>query len=124
MPKLRSLPFPVASTPMRTVALPPKVKHPAYTTHAYLQWRDMVVQRAGGRCEAVDPQGHRCIRATPQWKVYADHIVELTDAGSLTDPQNGQCLCRSHHELKTVAARARRLQENILPSSGGTPKIG
>jgi hypothetical protein len=36
--------------------------------------------------------------------VYADHIVELRDGGSLTDPSNGQCLCRSHHEIKTPKA--------------------
>jgi signal transduction histidine kinase len=42
--------------------------------------------------------------------MYADHIIELRDGGQPFDLNNGQCLCASHHELKTMQARARRLK--------------
>jgi hypothetical protein len=42
--------------------------------------------------------------------MYADHIVELRDGGALLDLNNGQCLCGSHHEIKTMTARAHRLK--------------
>lgn len=38
----------------------------------------------------------------------ADHIVEVADGGSGTDPANGQGLCHEHHELKTAQVRALR----------------
>jgi hypothetical protein len=105
---LRSLAPLVSTLDTRTTKLPPKVKDEAYTTPQYRAWRAQVVARAGGQCEAVD-QGHRCSKAMPEHRMYSDHIVELRDGGSLLDINNGQCLCASHHELKTIAARARRL---------------
>ena len=109
MPKLRSLAPLVRTTNTATVTLLPKVKAEVYTTPAYRAWRATVVGRAQGRCEAVD-HGHRCSRAQPEHRMYADHIVEIKDGGSVLDVNNGQCLCRSHHEIKTVAARSRRLK--------------
>ncbi len=35
---------------------------------------------------------------------------ELKDNGSLLDINNGQCLCSSHHQIKTIDARIRRLK--------------
>jgi hypothetical protein len=93
----------------RSVSLPPKQKADVYNSPEFRTWRSMVVQRAGYRCEALD-NGHRCRKAHPEHRVYADHIIELFDGGSLLDPNNGQCLCASHHELKTIAARIKRFK--------------
>ena len=116
MPKLRSLPSLVRAVDTRTVRLPPKVKAEVYTTPQYRAWRAQVVARAGGRCEYRDHHGHRCSRAQPEHRMYADHIVELRDGGALLDLNNGQALCASHHELKTLQARYRR---HSMPISGG-----
>jgi 5-methylcytosine-specific restriction enzyme A len=106
-PKLRSLPSLVRTVDTSTTPLPPKVKDHVYTTPQFRAWRTMVVARAGGRCEAVD-HGMRCTKARPEHRMYSDHIVELHDGGSLFDINNGQCLCASHHTMKTMAARYRR----------------
>jgi len=108
MPKLRTLAPMVRTTNTATVPLPPKVKDVVYTTPQYRTWRAAVVARAGGRCEAVDKYGLRCTNEQPHHRMYADHIKELKDNGSLLDVANGQCLCSSHHQLKTIAARTRR----------------
>jgi hypothetical protein len=97
----------VRTTNTATVPLPPKVKDVVYTTPQYRAWRAAVVARAGGRCEAV-VQGHRCTKTMPEHRMYSDHIKELKDNGSLLDVNNGQCLCSSHHVLKTIEARTRR----------------
>lgn len=92
----------------RTTRLSPKVKDAVYTTPEFRAWRAQVMARAGARCEAVDDHGHRCTKASPDHRMYADHIIELRDGGAVHDVNNGRCLCRSHHELKTIAARMRR----------------
>jgi hypothetical protein len=94
----------------RTTPLPPKQKDPVYNTPEFRAWRAVVVHRAGGRCEAVDAFGLRCTKAEPEHRMYADHRIELRDGGALLDINNGQCLCASHHELKTYAARAQRMR--------------
>jgi len=99
MPKLRNLAPLVRTLDTSTTRLPPKQMDPVYNTPEFTRWRAI--------CEAIE-NGQRCTRAKPQHRVYADHIVELRDGGSLTDPNNGQCLCKSHHELKTIAARKQR----------------
>lgn len=106
--KLRALGSQVRTMDTSTTKLPLKQKDLVYTTPQYQAWRAMVVDRAGGRCEAIDYHGHRCTKARPEHRMYADHIVELKDNGSLLDINNGQCLCASHHEYKTLAMRARR----------------
>jgi hypothetical protein len=112
MPKLKSLAPLVRSTNTATTPLPPKVKAAVYTTPSFRLWRNAVVRRAGARCEAV-VDGHRCSMAAPDHRVYADHVIEISDGGSVLDINNGQCLCASHHELKTVAARYRRLSRSF-----------
>src|SRR5262249_27197298 len=107
MSKLRSLPSLVQVADTRTTRLPPRRTDPIYNTPEFIHWRAMGIDRGGGQCEAI-VNGQRCTKAKPQHRVYADHIVELRDGGSLTDPNNGQCLCRSHHEIKTLAARKLR----------------
>ena len=108
MVKLRSLEPQVRGFDTRTTRLPPKVKDPIYNSPEFIAWRRLVVGRAGHQCEVVDRFGLRCSNGHPHHRVYADHVVELKDGGSLTDPANGQCLCASHHELKTAGVRMRR----------------
>jgi 5-methylcytosine-specific restriction protein A len=110
MPRLRSLGPMVRTIDTRTTPLPPKQKDPVYNTPEFRAWRAVVVHRAGGRCEAVDAFGLRCTKAEPEHRMYADHRIELRDGGALLDINNGQCLCASHHELKTYAARAQRMR--------------
>jgi 5-methylcytosine-specific restriction enzyme A len=106
---LRSLPPLVRISNTSTTPLAPKFSDERYTTPDYRAWRSLVVRRAGGRCEAVE-QGYRCTKASPDHRMFADHIIELKDGGSAFDPNNGQCLCSSHHVRKTIAARSKRLK--------------
>jgi 5-methylcytosine-specific restriction protein A len=115
MPRLRQLPPLVRPIDTRTVRPPPRkssapnFKNPIYDTPAFRRWRAQVIARAGGRCEHVDAYGNRCPKAYPKHRVYADHRTELKDGGQPCDLNNGQCLCASHHELKTHSARTQRL---------------
>ena len=100
---------PIARTFDNRVVQPERKSADAvYTSPAYVAWRKIVVTRAGYRCQAVD-DGRRCTKAAPEHRLFADHIRELNDGGAIHDPANGQCLCGSHHTVKTWAARARRL---------------
>jgi hypothetical protein len=97
----------------RTVRMPRRQSDPRfdpiYNTPQFAAFRAEVVGRAGRQCEAIE-NGVRCDKGWPQHRVYADHIVELRDGGSPFDVMNGQCLCASHHELKTVQARIARMK--------------
>ena len=93
----------------RTVALPPKQVDPHYTSEAHRAWREVIIARAGRRCERVE-NGIRCTRAEPQHRMFANHKVELRDGGDPLDPNNGECLCGSHHTKFTMQQRARRAQ--------------
>ena len=117
MPKLRSLVPLVRTIDTRTTKPPardkaPNYRNPIYNSLQFQAWRKQVVARADGRCEAVDAHGNRCPKAYPKHRVYADHIIELKDGGQPLDVANGQCLCASHHELKTHSARAQRLSRS------------
>src|SRR5262245_34522753 len=116
MPKLRSLAFPVRPIDTRTTKLPPKIKAPIYNTPEFQAWRAKVIARAHGRCEARDQNGTRCNNGRPTHRVVADHIIELRDGGQAFDVTNGQCLCDSHHQIKTMQARYRR---HSMPIEGG-----
>ena len=109
MPKLRTLAPLVRTLNTSTTKLPPRRIDPVYSTPEFQRWRAQVVERAGYRCEAID-NGYRCSKARPDHRVYADHIIELRDGGAPFDLNNGRCLCASHHELKTIAVRAKRLK--------------
>jgi 5-methylcytosine-specific restriction enzyme A len=101
--KLRTLNPIVRVMNTSTTRLPPKAKDPVYNTDAFKAFRVIVLKRAGYKCE-------RCGRGHPDFTLYADHIRELIDGGSLTDPNNGMCLCASCHQHKTMAERVRRHQ--------------
>lgn len=84
------------------IALPVKTADAHYLTPQHKAWRAQVISNAGGRCQwpGCDRKEHR---------MFADHIVELSDGGAPLDVRNGQCLCGSHHTIKTQQERAKRL---------------
>lgn len=87
----------------------PTAKHtnPFYSRPEFRRWRAQVLQRARRRCEWVLDNGAVCGVSNP--KMYADHIVELSDGGAEFDPSNGQCLCASHHTFKTNLVKKGRV---------------
>jgi 5-methylcytosine-specific restriction protein A len=97
----------VGTIETRRVLPPPKVAAPIYSAPEYQEWRGAVIARAGGRCEAVE-HGRRCWKSAPRCRMFADHVIEVSDGGARFDPENGQCLCGSHHTAKTAQARAER----------------
>lgn len=97
----------IATSDMRRVLAPAKVARQIYSSPEFREWREAVIARAGRRCEAVDA-GVRCAKAEPRHRMFADHKEEVRDGGALYDVGNGQCLCGSHHSLKTARARAAR----------------
>jgi 5-methylcytosine-specific restriction protein A len=113
VPKLHTLRPLLRTTNTSTTPLVPRVKADEYTTPEFRAWRAQVLARAGWQCEAIDQHGCRCSNARPEHRIIADHIVELKDGGSLLDLNNGQALCKSHHERKTFAARARRRSSKV-----------
>ena len=86
--------------------VPPKVAAPWYGTPEHHAWRDEVVKRANGMCQAPG-----CGRVGV--RLFADHVVEIKDGGSKTDLRNGQALCGRCHSRKTVAARAARMGRGV-----------
>jgi 5-methylcytosine-specific restriction enzyme A len=91
-------------------------------TSRYRSWRDLVIARAGGRCEWTE-NGIRCSRCVESGdRIYADHIIERSDGGAVFDPANGQALCPSHHGLKTARERARRNARIVTPEGAGPTK--
>jgi hypothetical protein len=107
--KLRTLGPLVRVHNTSTTRLPPKRMDAIYATPEFREWRAKIIARAGARCEAI-VNGHRCTKAHPEHRVYADHIIELKDGGSAFDLGNGQCVCASHHSIKTYKVRTRRLR--------------
>lgn len=91
----------------RTAKPAPKEADAYYQTPEHKAWREQVLRRAGYRCEWVE-NGQRCEKAAPH-RLFADHILERKDGGADLDPANGQCLCGTHHSLKTAAERAKRM---------------
>ena len=110
MAKLRMMRPIVRTMDTHTTRLPPRQNDPHYDTAEHAAWAKQVVERAGGRCEALDHYGQRCTKAQPQHRLFADHIREIKDGGSRLDLTNGQCLCGAHHTLKTNAARTKRYE--------------
>lgn len=84
----------------------PKQRAVHYGTPEHEAWSQLVIERAGYRCEGFDHD-----ERTPRQgvKLYADHITELQDGGAPLDPANGQALCARCHGRKTARARAARL---------------
>jgi 5-methylcytosine-specific restriction enzyme A len=108
-PRLSNLPSRIGTIDQRSAKPPDKTVDAIYVSPEYRAWRDEVITRAGGRCEWAG-----CGRA--ERRMFADHKRELKDAGAVLDPANGQCLCGSHHTMKTAAARAARMAERHEPT--------
>lgn len=98
----------IATFDARRVKLPPKKADAVYQTAEHRRWREGVIARAGGQCEAITKEGRRCRKAAPRHRMFADHKVEIKYGGAPFDPANGQCLCGSHHTSKTAEERAAR----------------
>ena len=80
-----------------------------YNSKAHRAWRTLIISRANGMC-----QWPGCHASNP--RMFADHIIEIRDGGSRTDPMNGQCLCARHHALKTERAKRERVCHFSLPA--------
>lgn len=76
----------------------PKTADAELRTSSHRAWADSVKQRAGYRCEQCGRQGVT---------LYADHVHERRDGGSLTG--EGRALCGSCHGRKTAKARRERM---------------
>lgn len=88
---------------------PPKVADPFYSSPEWEAARKAALDRAGWRCEIVEG-GVRCGKCTRHGdRMYVDHLVELKDGGAPLDLRNLGVKCSSHHVIKTVAERARRM---------------
>lgn len=117
MAKLTTAPPRIAPRDARKVTPAPHGVAPELLTPEHRAWRAAVLTRAGWRCEALDAAtGRRCTKAAPGHRMFADHKAERRDAPGLAlAPENGECLCGSHHTLKTAAARAARLAAPPAP---------
>ncbi|MBX3022747.1 MAG: HNH endonuclease, partial [Bdellovibrionales bacterium] len=76
----------------------------AKTTHMkrnHSAERRTVFQRAGGRCEYVDPRTGRVCGST--FQVQKDHIHPRA-LGGIDHPSNYRCLCGKHNRLMAEAA--------------------
>jgi 5-methylcytosine-specific restriction endonuclease McrA len=98
---LQALRSRVGLADLRTAALPPKVADSSYSSPAWIALRDRVRREAGGRCQV--PGCGRIERG-----MIVDHIIELKDGGAPLDRSNVWLTCRSHHNQKTIAERAKR----------------
>lgn len=84
---------------------------PELSTQAYKRWAEQVKRRAGYRCEWIEA-GQRCAKSQGNGdRMIADHIRERKDGGALLDLKNGQCLCFSHHGVKTAIERNKRMAQ-------------
>ena len=62
--------------------------------------RVLAFQRAGGVCENVDVDGHRCtVKLAAGWFTF-DHTIPFEISGD-SSLENCQCLCKLHDKKKT-----------------------
>jgi len=99
-PRIKMFKPRIATIDTRCIKPPPKTVDAIYTTPQYREWRELVIARAGDRCEWPG-----CCRGG---RLYADHRHELKDGGAPFDPENGWALCAVHHGRKSAAERTRR----------------
>jgi 5-methylcytosine-specific restriction endonuclease McrA len=85
----------------RTIPFEPKRADEVYRSPGHAVWSKTIVMRANMRCEDCGRPGVR---------LFADHIHEIKDGGSLYELDNGQALCGSCHTIKTLGERAKRLR--------------
>ena len=108
MVKIRSLRTGLGTLDQAAAAPRPKRADAELLTPEHRAWRNAVLKRAGYRCEWRLPDGTRCPKAAPAYRMVADHVHERADDGPLRG--KGQCLCIEHNTLKGVQARTARHQ--------------
>lgn len=99
---LKSIPPRLAKITGRRIAALPKQVDSVYLDPRHHEWRQYVIARANGIC-----QWPNCNRQ--EKRMFADHIKEIQDGGARFDVNNGQCLCGSHHTIKTNIERRKRM---------------
>lgn len=72
-----------------------------YCSKAHKAWRKAVLTRDGFRCQRCKKIIHRDSEA------HADHVQPIELGGSRYDLENGQCLCRFCHGVKTATETPR-----------------
>ena len=107
-PTLRTLRPSLAMLDVRVATSGPKQVDPYYLSPEHKAWRALVISRADGRCQDAN-----CEQPERRGRLFADHVKELRDGGSATDPANGMALCGACHSRKTAAARRARM---MLPT--------
>ena len=108
MGRLKAVPSRIPRADTRRVKAAPKRADAELLTTQHRHFREVVLDRAGWRCEWVEG-GQRCTRSRATGhRMIADHKVERADGGDPFDPANGQCLCTQHNTLKGIQARVAR----------------
>jgi 5-methylcytosine-specific restriction protein A len=93
---------------LATPRLTPRTKQisDVYHSKPWVELRATIIKQRGRRCEDAN-----C--TTPNRgegrQIYADHVVELQDGGTLLDPNNVLLRCAPCHTRKTLAERAKRM---------------
>ena len=72
--------------------------------------RKQALARSGYRCEWTEADGSRCTAALRPGHVHYDHKRPLALGGTST-LENCQCLCPTHHRLKTATEDVPRIRE-------------
>jgi hypothetical protein len=60
------------------------------------------------RASVLDRDGHACRSCSSTERLEVDHVHEIEDGGSWSDPANLQTLCRDCHTAKSSLAAQRR----------------
>jgi len=89
----------VASLRSKVSALPKKAK-PFYLTPEWKALVAAIIARRGRRCEDCGASSGR---------VYADHVIEISDGGPVLDEANVRLRCAACHGGKTAAEKRKRL---------------
>jgi 5-methylcytosine-specific restriction protein A len=84
----------------------PKVAAPAYQSREWKMLIAAIIRERGRRCE--DPACQSPNHGAGQ-KVYGDHIIELSDGGTLLAQSNVLLRCARCHGRKTAAERNKRM---------------
>ena len=79
-----------------------------YRTPQHRAWSRAVIRAAAGQCQGA---AHDPAKPRDGVRLFADHVLELSDGGAALDPRNGRALCGACHTRKTLERRAVRLRE-------------
>ena len=107
--KLRCVPPMLRTANLSSARVPPKTVASWYLTPEHRAWSKVVIERAGHQCQDCGRSGTR---------LFADHIVELSDGGARLDPANGAARCGSCHGSKTARLGRRDLPAHDVPRHG------